>query len=87
MPDHAQNIFINVDASPMRSFLHLFKCALNLSDRSFERSELPPDLGRIESDHGAAGTGELRIVFYPSDAFLRCAAAVFTGELDFRGIK
>lgn len=84
MVDLTQKIHIRVDSSEVTDLLD------RLLDRLNELGELPPggvpdsfkDIVTLETDHGAAGAGELVMRLNPTDSFLRFASAVFTGNFD-----
>ena len=79
-PEAKQEITIGVDGRPLMVFIELLKFRLKAGDLPFNISELPSKLARIEMDKSAAGTSEIHMTFYPSDSFLRFAAAVVTGD-------
>ena len=80
-------ITVNCDASPLMLFTKIFEAALQGRERFLDLGDFSFELARIESDFCAAGTGELLVRLYPSDAFLRFAATVFAGDFNFGIIK
>lgn len=80
-------ITINCDASPLMLFTKIFEAALQGRERLLDLSDLGFELARVESDLCAAGTSELLVRLYPSDAFLRFAATVFAGDFNFGTIQ
>jgi len=72
-----RTVTIGADASELTSLLDC------LVDRLNELGELPPggvpdsfkDIVTLETDHGAAGAGELVMRLNPTDSFLRFASA------------
>lgn len=79
-----RTVTIGADASELTSLLDC------LVDRLNELGELPPggvpdsfkDIVTLETDHGAAGAGELVMRLNPTDSFLRFASAVFAAKFD-----
>lgn len=71
---------IVVDAAPFLSFTKLFEGFLQRCERSIDLSNLPLELVRVESDVSAASAGKVLVKFYPSDAFLGFAGAIFAGD-------
>jgi hypothetical protein len=80
-------ITINCDTSPLILFAKIFEAALKGRERFLNFGDFGFELARVESDLCAAGTGELLVRFYPSDAFLRFAATVFAGDFNFGTIQ
>lgn len=78
---------INADASALLAFVYLINRFLKISERPFSLGNLPLELVRFEGRAGAAGAGELLIALYPSDSFLRLAAAAFAGDFNFSVIQ
>ena len=84
MVDLTQKIHIRVDSSEVTDLLD------RLLDRLNKLGELPPGgvpdsfkgIVTLETDHGAAGAGELVMRLKPTDSFLRFASAVFAGNFD-----
>lgn len=78
---------ITCDSAPLRSFTELFEAALKVRNLSLDLGNLTFELARIDTDFSAASAGELTVRLYPSDAFLRFAAAVLAGNFDLGTIK
>lgn len=79
-------LVLSADVAPLVSFTELLQGALHVREGSLDFGDLPLELVRVERDLGAAVAGELRVTLYPSDSFLRFAAAV-AGNLDLGIIK
>jgi len=73
---------IDCDAEPLLAFVHLFNLGLQRIQSPVKIGDLPSEVCRVEQDHCPADAGEIFVRFYPSDAFLRFAAAVFARKLD-----
>lgn len=78
---------ISCDVRPLKMVLDLFIFNPDLPILQSEFRKIPDEITRIETDFCAADTGELRVVFYPSDALLRFTAAIFTRQGDFSIFK
>ena len=78
----AQTTTITVEANvaPALLFIELFKRAVEAGNRSFDFSDLGFELLRVEQ--GAAVAGKLIFTLYPSDAFLRFAAATLARDFN-----
>jgi hypothetical protein len=48
----------------------------------FDFGDCSFELARIETDNCSTTTGELNVVFYPSDAFLRFVATFCASDFD-----
>ena len=80
----AQNVDVAIkcDASPLLLFIEFIKSALQVCNRTITLGDLSFELARIETDNNTAGAGEITIVLYPSDAFLRFAVTLCAGNFD-----
>ena len=78
MNDVSCTLVVNLDTSPLRTFIQLFLTAVALKENTGFVSvyELGFEWARIESDYSQ--TGALTLVAYPSDEFLRFAARINT---------
>lgn len=83
----ALSISVRCDSSPILLFAELLKRAMQTSERPFGLGDFTFEPCRVESDYGAAATGELLVTLYPSDAFLRFAAAHFAGDFNLGAIE
>lgn len=75
---------VDVDAAPWLMFVELFRRALKERDPSGGGHDLPTELFRVESGDRPAQAGAVAMTLYPSDALLRCAAALLgdTGDAE-----
>ncbi|MFD2112044.1 hypothetical protein [Thiorhodococcus fuscus] len=80
------NLKLDLDARPFELFAELLQGALQAREGAVDLPDLPTELVRVESDHGAAAAGELRVTLYPSDALLRFAAAGRAADADLGGV-
>jgi hypothetical protein len=78
---------IECDTQPLTSFTEIFESFLQRSNRLFNFGELGFELVRIDCDYSTASAGKIIVRFYPSDAFLGFAGAIFTRDFDFSTIK
>ena len=74
-------VVIQLDSSPLKSFLEILQTALEVRNRPLGQGDLPTELGRVDSSDSTSA-GELRVSLYPSDALLRFASALWTGKSD-----
>lgn len=81
------NIKIELDASALTSFTEIFESFLQRRVVSLNSGDLPLEFARVECDNSAASAGKVIVRFYPSDAFLGFAGAIFTRDFDFSTIK
>jgi hypothetical protein len=70
------------DASPALLFMKLFNDALSRIVGPINIGDCPKDVVRLEQYPSPAGTDEVFVSLYPSDAFLRFAATVLAGNFD-----
>jgi hypothetical protein len=82
MAEQNQALTMHCDAGPLRLFTELFYRAVKVRERFFEVGDLPQELARVEGDDAAAGACELTMTLYPSDGFMRFAAAVLARDVD-----
>ena len=75
------------DTGPLMAFIGLFVFYLQLPIKKPEFISIPDKFFRIECDPCPAGADELRVVFYPSDSFIRHMAAIFTTKSNCRVIN
>lgn len=89
MKENAKVVTLKIipDGSPVLLFIELLQCALHFCRPPIKLDEITSDFVRIESNFTPAPVSELRVTLYPSDRFLRHAAAVFAGKLDLDAIK
>lgn len=80
-------VTLECDANPMLLFIYLFKTVAEVLKRSINFGDFPLELYRVENDSCVTNAGEVRVVIYPSDAFLRFATTVFTRDFNFSTIK
>jgi hypothetical protein len=78
---------LSCDSSPIVSFSKMLECALKVSKRALNLSDFPFELARVDVDRSSTNAGELMIRLYPSDAFLRFASTIFTGQFYFSAIE
>jgi len=78
----AKMIELEADATPLLGFLELLKTRAEFADGSLSLDDLGFELVRFEQNIDAADTGKIFITFYPSDAFMRYVAALFTFDGD-----
>jgi len=86
-PSKTVTLKIVSDASPVLLLIELLRRAMDISKTPIDLGDDLSELVRVETDHGSARAGELHVTLYPSDRFLRHAAAVFAGKLDLDAIK
>jgi hypothetical protein len=78
-----QNIQVKCDAAPLMLFIKLLDRSLQAGKGRFDFRDFSFELVRVEANDGAAGTGELTVVLYPSDAFLRFAVTLCAVNFKF----
>lgn len=78
---------IECDVEPLRLFTEIFESFLQRNVTFLCAGGLCFELARIDCDYTAANTGKLFVRFYPSDAFLSFAGAIFAGNVDLSSIK
>lgn len=81
------NLVITLNPAPFQSFTKILQCFIESGNAVINGGDLPLEVARVETDAYAAGTGELRVTLYPSDAFLRYAATLFAGNGDQLVVK
>lgn len=86
-PKRTPKTNIICDSRPLVLFAEVFKAVLQIRKRSLDLRDLGFELARAELNVGAAGTDELVMRLYPSNAFLRLATAVLAGKFDLGTIK
>jgi len=86
-PSKTVTLKIVPDAKPILLIIKLLCRAVNISKTPIELGEDLSELVRIETDHGSARAGELHVTLYPSDRFLRHAAAFLADKLDLDAVK
>lgn len=82
MKKDSMTLGVTVNTEPVLSCIKAIKSTLDSLPRSVHVPEPPPDLFRVESHDGAAGTGELTLTLHPSDALLGFLAAVRALQAD-----
>ena len=80
MPRDLPGLTLSLDAAPLALFIELFERARQGHPAPLDAGDRPAELGRIERSHGATPAGELALIAYPSDGFLRYAATVLAGD-------
>jgi hypothetical protein len=83
----ADTITLAVNTEPLEAFTKIVDGFLKTINSGVSVGELPPELARIEPDNAPAGTGELRMILYPSDAFLRHVGALWARNPDLLAVK
>src|SRR5271169_1374898 len=82
MAENKFKLKINCDASPAILFIKFFANAIQRTGCPIKLFDFPSELIRIEQNSCSAGASEVFISLYPSDAFLRFAAATLAGQFD-----
>jgi hypothetical protein len=73
------NITLKCDPSPLIEFTKMLQGVIKSRNRSLSCGYLGFELVRVENDHSSASAGEVVVRLYPSDGFLRFAAAILAG--------
>lgn len=82
MARQKEALTLSLDAAPLALFIELFERALQGHPAPLDVGDLPEELGRVERSDRATPAGELAVIAYPSDGFLRYAATVLAGDVD-----
>jgi|GEM_PF-6518965 len=86
-PSKTVTLKIIPDAGPILLFMNLLILAQKIVKGPIGFGEITSDFIRAESKAIPAPASEVHVTLYPSDRFLRHAAAVFAGKLDLEAIK
>lgn len=78
---------LKLDASPLRLFAEFVETALEVKEGTFNFRDFGSELLRIETEESATIADEFIIHLYPSDRFMRAAAAVFAGDGNLSSIE
>jgi hypothetical protein len=87
MATNKQTLTIECDDQPLMLFTEIFESFLKRNVLFLDSCDLSFELARIDCDFSAASTSKLFVRFYPSDAFLSFAGAIFAGNFNFSAIK
>jgi hypothetical protein len=79
-----RNVTLTCNARPLLFLIQSFDRALKIAQRPLD---VTFELVRVELNPGPADTNEVRVTFYPSDAFLNLVATVCARDLDFITIE
>jgi hypothetical protein len=80
-------ITMKCDASPLIEFTKLLQGVIESRNCSFSLGNLGFEFVRVENDFSSASAGEVVVRLYPSDGFLRFAAAFLAGQFDLHVVK
>lgn len=80
-------ITFEADTSPALLFIKLFGDSLKSLNRTIKTGELPRDLVRLDQIFNPTNASKIFVRLYPSDTFLRFAAATLASEYDLSVIN
>ena len=76
-------IKLKVDSKPLMLYLEVFKRVLQIRNSPINFCDFSSEIVRFETDNGTANTGEISIILYPSDTFIRFVSALWTSDCNF----
>jgi hypothetical protein len=79
-------VYLNMDARPFVAFMNLFGSFLKTLPRPAHAPKLPRESIRTESDPLPACANHVMVRFYPSDALLDFAAALWARNRNRRSL-